>query len=151
MLTLTGCFIGDIFRHVVIVERFALFAILSSRVVLAVVADATGHSSRSLINRFIEVTGFAMIVAIALPARVRLLADRRFPRQIVIEVVACLAVQTLGVVSALASAMDHVLLVDDAGQRQTFRGVSVARTGTADHHVLDGVIVFLADFGPIIE
>lgn len=98
-----------------IIEWLALFAILPTRVVLAIVADPAGHPPRSLVNCFVEVAGSGMIVAVARSAGVRLLADRGLPRQIVVEVLALLAVETLGVVGALASTVDHVLLIDDAG------------------------------------
>lgn len=132
-----------------IIERFALFAILAPRIVMAIVADSAGHSSRSLVNRLVKVARGSVIVA--RPTGVRLFADRGFPRQIVVKVLAILAVQSFGVVSALASAVDHVLFVGDSGQRQTSGSVSVAGAGSANHHILDGVVIFLANLGSIVE
>ena len=80
---------------------------------LTIVADSAGYSARSLVDRFVEVAGTGMIVAIARPTGVRLFADRGLPRQVVVEVLALLAVETLSVVRALASAVDHVLLIGD--------------------------------------
>lgn len=100
-----------------IIEWLALFAILPPRIVLAIVADSAGHSARSLVDRFVEVAGIGMIVAIARSTSVRLFADRGLPRQIVIEVLALLAVEALGVVRTLASAVDHIFFIDDAWQR----------------------------------
>jgi len=92
----------------------ALFAILPSRVVLTIIADSAGHSARSLVDRFVEVAGIGVIVAIARSTGVRLFADRGLPRQVVVEVLALLTVEAPGVVRTLASAVDHILFVGDS-------------------------------------
>lgn len=113
-LTLTSISVRDVLRHIVIIKWLALFAILPSRVVLTIVADSTGHSARSLVDRLVEVAGIGMVVTITWPTCVRLFAHRGFPWQVVVEVLALLAIETLGVVRTLASAVDHVLLIGDS-------------------------------------
>jgi len=97
-----------------IIEWLALFAILPSRIVLAIVADSAGHSARSLVDHFVEVTRIGMIVAIARSTSVRLFADSGLPRQIVVEVFATLTIETFSIVCTLTSAMDHVLFIRDS-------------------------------------
>lgn len=141
----------NVLGGVAIEERLAQFAIRSHGVVLAIVANAAGHPSRTFVNSFVEVTGTRVIVTDARSASVRLLPDGRFPRQIVVKVLALLAVQSGCVVSAFASTVHHVLLVGDARKRKTPGRVAVARTGSADHDVLDSVVVFLAYLRTIVE
>ena len=105
----------DVLRNVVIIERFALFAVLSTSVVLAIVTDSARDSAGPLVDRLVEVTGGGMVVAVARSASVRLLSNSWLPRQIVVEVLAFLAVETCRVVGALAPAVHHVLLVRDPG------------------------------------
>ena len=134
-----------------IIERFALFAILSTSVVLAIVTDSARDSAGPLVDRLVEVTGGGMIVAVARSASVRLLSNSWLPRQIVVEVLAFLAVEACRVVGAFAPAVHHVLLVRDPGQREAPGCVAVARAGPTDHHVLDSVVVFLADLRAIVQ
>lgn len=110
---MTSVSIRNVLCNVVIIEWLALLAILPSRVMLAIVANSTGHSARSLIDRFVEVAGIGMIVTIARSTRIRLFADRGLPRQVVIEILALLAVEALSVVRTLASTVDHVLLIEN--------------------------------------
>lgn len=75
-------------------------------------------------------------------ARVRLSADGRFPREIVEKVLAGFAVQTFGVVCALALTVDHVRFADGAVLWQATRRVSITRTRPSDDHFGYGVIIF---------
>lgn len=74
--------------------------------------------------------------------RVRLSANGRFPREIVEKVLAGLAVQTFGVVRALALAVDHVRFADGTVLWQATRRVSITRTRPSDDHFGDRVIIF---------
>jgi len=70
-----------------------------------------------------------------------LLADGRLPGQIVEKVIAVLAVETLGVVGALALAVHHIRPGQHVGQRQTSGRVSITRARATHHHVVNGVVV----------
>lgn len=76
-------------------------------------------------------------------ARVGLRDHSGAPWQIVVEVLALLAVEAHGVVGTLAAPVYHVRAVKHAGQGQAARGVPVARTRPSHHHVVDAVVVFL--------
>lgn len=80
-----------------------------------------------------------------------LLSESRLPWQVVVEIFAVLAVQAFGVVGALASSVDHVVLSVESLQRQTTRSVTVAGAGTTNDHVRDGVVVLLVDLRTVIE
>lgn len=54
-----------------------------------------------------------------------LLSESGFPWKVVVKVFAVFAVQTLGVVGALASAVNHVVLGVESFQRQTARSVTI--------------------------
>lgn len=132
-------------------ERLAELAVLSSGVMLTVVADTSGYPTASLVHSFVKVTAGRVSVAIAHATGVGLLANGWFPGQVVEEVFALLAIATLGVVGAIASAVYHVLFVIDTVERKTVRSVTVARAGTSDNHLLDGVVVLFADLAAVVQ
>lgn len=92
-----------------------------------------------------------MAVTVAAATCVGLLADGGLPGQVVVEILAFLAVAALGVMGTLALAMHHVLLVGHAVEGQAARGVTVARARATYHHVLDGIVVLLANLRPVVE
>lgn len=71
-----------------------------------------------------------------------LLAERRLPWQIVVKILAFFAVQSFGIVRALAASVHHVNLVLDSLQRQTVRRVAIAGARSANHHIRNGIVVF---------
>lgn len=89
-------------------ERFALLAVASKSVVLAIVTDTTRDSSSRLIDSWIKVAPIRVMITVAAFASVRLTTNSRPPRKIVIEVFALLAVESLGVVRTFTSTVDHV-------------------------------------------
>lgn len=60
-------------------------------------------------------------------ARIGLLSKGWFPWQVVVEILAVFAVKAFGVVGALASSVNHVILGVKSFQRETARSVPVAR------------------------
>lgn len=80
-------------------------------VVLTVITYTTTDTTRVLINCVIKMTTGCVVVAVALLASVCLFAERRLPRQVVEEILALFAIQTLGVVRTFAFAVHHVELV----------------------------------------
>jgi len=101
------------------------------------------------------VTTHGVVVTLAFLAGIRLLSEGRFPGQIVEEVLAYLAVHSLGVVSTLAAAMDHAVFIVLLGKRrihwQTLGGVAVAGAGSSHHHVGDAVVVLLLVLQPAVQ
>jgi len=92
-----------------------------------------------------------VVVAVALLAGVRLGDDGRAPRQVVVEVLAALAVEPHRVVRALAAAVHHVGAVGDAGQRQTARRMAIAGAGSSHHHLVYAVVVLLLDLWASVQ
>lgn len=135
-------------RRYLIEERFAHLAVSAHGVVQALVADAAGHAAGRLVHGRIEVALARVVVAIAPFAGVRLTTDGRSPGQVVVEVLALLAVEALRVVRALAAAVHHVRARLDPFEGQAAGRVTVARARASDHHVVDGVVVFLLNFLP---
>ena len=124
-----------------VIEGLALLAVAAHGVVLAIVAHAAGNPSGGLVHGRIKVAPVRVVVAVAALARVRLAADGGPPRQVVVKVLALLAVESARVVGALAPAVHHVGARVDARQRQAARRVPVARARAAHHHVVDAVVV----------
>lgn len=89
-------------------ERFALLAVASKSVVLAIVADTTRDPSSRLIDRWIKVAPIRVMITIAAFASVRLATNSRPPRKIVIKVFALLAVESFSVVRTFTATVDHV-------------------------------------------
>lgn len=134
-------------------EWNALLAMLSLSVVLTVIAHSATDASRVLINGVIEVTACRVVIATALLTRVGLLTKGRLPGQVIEKVLALLTVQSLGVVRTLALSMHHVVLIRvlQVVQRQAPVRVSIARAGSTDNHVRDGVVVLLTDLLAVIQ
>lgn len=88
-------------------ERLAELAVLSSGVVLTIVTNTSGHSTASLVNGLVKVTAGRVLVTVTSSAGVGLLTHGRFPGQVVVEVLALLAVLALRVVGTLALAVNH--------------------------------------------
>lgn len=130
---------SDVLLGIAVEEGHALLAVLALRVVHAVVADAAGDMAGGHEDGLVEVTADGVLVALALLAGIRLLAEGRLPGQIVEEVLAELTVQALGVVGALAAPVHHAVLVvlghEGGIQGQALRGMAVAGAGTSHHHV----------------
>lgn len=148
---MTGFRVGDVPSHVVIEERLALLAVVSSRVVLAIIADTAGDPAGSLVDGLIEVTRRGVIVTVTLATGVGLFADRGLPRTVVVEVLTILAIESFGEVSALAPSMDHFFFVGDTRQFEARGRVAVTRARAANDHVLDSVVILLAYLGAIVE
>jgi len=100
--------IVSFFRWISVVERFALLAIAAHCVVLAAVADSARYPSGGFVHGRIVVAAIGVVVAVASFAGVGLATDGRPPRQVVVEIFTLLAIEALGVVGALAAAVDHV-------------------------------------------
>lgn len=101
--------INSILANIYLVEeRFALFAVASKSIVLAIVADTTRDPSSRLIDSWIKVAPVRVMITVAAFASIRLSTDSRPPRKIVIKVFALLAVESLGVVRTFTSTVDHV-------------------------------------------
>lgn len=118
---------------------------------LTVVADTPGYPTASLVDSFVKVAAGRVAVTVTHATGIGLLADGWFPGQVVKEVLALLAVATLGVVGTVASSVDHVIFVSDTVERKTMRSVTVARAGTSDNHLLDGVVVLLTDLATVVQ
>lgn len=115
---------------------------------LAVIADSAGYPSGGLVNGRVVMAAVGVVVAVAALAGVGLSADGRPPWQIVVKVFALFAIETLGVVRALAAAVDHVGRVRvrvHARKRQAAGRVTVTGARTAHHHVVHGVVVLFLD------
>lgn len=86
-------------------------------------------------------------------AGIRLSSDSRPPRQVVVEVLALLAVLSFGVVRALTFAVNHLwyhLPVPGAGSK-TPAGVAVTRATSTNDHVVYGVVILLLNLVPVVE
>ena len=77
-------------------------------VVHAIVANPTGDHPTGVIDCPIEVTAGGVVVALAATALIGLVSYGWPPGSVVVEVLALFAVQSLGVVGALTSAVDHI-------------------------------------------
>ena len=115
----------------------------------AVVADAAGDAAGGFVDGRVKVAPVRVVVAIAAFASVCLAANGRPPGQVVVEILALLAVESLGVVRALAPSVHHVRPLVDGRQGQAARGVAVTRAGPSNHHVVDGVVVLVLDLLPV--
>lgn len=118
---------------------------------LAVIADTSAHTSRMFINGLIEMAASCMVITVTFFTSIRLLAQGRLPRQIVEEVFALLAVQTLRIMRTLAPSVHHVDSVPYSLQRKTSRCVSIARTRSSHDHVRNGVVVLLLNLLAIVQ
>ena len=111
-----------------IISRPTLFAVGAHRVMQTIVANAAGAIPRRQIFEWIEMASIGVPVAFASFASVGHATDSRHPRQVVVEILALLAIQAFGVVLTLAFAVDHIptmnLLII---QRNTSGSVTVAR------------------------
>ena len=115
----------------------------------AVVADAAGDAAGGFVDGRVKVAPVRVVVAVAALASVGLAANGRPPGQVVVEILALLAVESLGVVRALAPSVHHVRPLVDGRQGQAARGVAVTRAGPSNHHVVDGVVVLVLDLLPV--
>lgn len=88
----------------------ALFAVTTGCIVLTVITHATGHVTRQFEYFLVEVTSRSVIVAVTFLTLVFLFSERRLPLQVVVQVLAFLAVQPRCIVGAFAFAMHHVRL-----------------------------------------
>ena len=91
-----------------IIEQFALLAIAAHGVVLAIIADSAGDFAGGFVDGGVKVALVRVVVTVAAFARVRLSTDGRLPGVVVVKILALFAVEALGVVRALASAVHHV-------------------------------------------
>ncbi len=114
--------------------RLALFAVLAHRVVLAVVADAASHVSGSLVGGPVEVAARRVRIAVAALAFVRLLFDRRMPRDVVVEVLALLAVQPFRVMRTLATTVHLNTKIDTLGS-SFYEGIRMNERSNISGHV----------------
>ena len=143
--------IADMSCWVVVEEGLAELAVLASGVVLAIVADTTADASASLIDSFVEVTASGMLVAVTASTGVGLFAKCRFPGYVVEKVLTLFTVTAFGVVIALALTVNHLVFVRHTVQWKTSGSVTVARARATNGHVLDGIVVFLADFRTVVK
>lgn len=137
--------IGDVSAWLLIKERFAFLTVMAHGVVSAFIADTAADTTGCLVNGGIEVTPGGVVVAIAPFACICILSLCRSPRQIIVKVFTLLAVQSLRVVRTFASTMYHVSVVLLPWKWNTPGGVAVAGTAATDHHVVQGIVIFLFD------
>lgn len=150
-LTQTCFRMSNIFGHIVIKEWFAEFAVLSHSIVLTVIANTARYSSRIFINSFVEMARVCVIVTNTRSTSVRLLSNSWFPRKIIVEVLTFFAIQSRSIMSTLASAVHHVFLIRDSRKRKASRRVTVTGTRSANHYVLDGIVIFLSNLCAVVE
>ena len=62
-----------------------------------------------------------------------------------VEVVALLAVETFGVMSAFTPSIDHIGNGLLSGLCDASAGVSIAGTAASDHHIIYGIVVLFFD------
>ena len=105
-LTFANVRIGDE-QGVVLVEKvFAKFASRSTGVVFTIFANAARCVIRLCVSKRIESTTFGVSVTFAQATRIRLTDASRSPRTIVVQIGAAFAIQTFGVMRAVASSVD---------------------------------------------
>ena len=85
-----------------------MLAIAAHGVVLAIIADSAGDFAGGFVDGGVKVALVRVVVTVAAFARVRLSTDGRLPGVVVVKILALFAVEALGVVRALASAVHHV-------------------------------------------
>lgn len=113
----------------------------------AIIANTATGVHRLSEDGWIKVTSGGMVVAVASLAGVGRRPDGGHPRQVVVKVFASLAIQPGRVVLTLALPENlvlakHLLIV----QRDASGGMTVARAGASDYHVIDGVVVLFLNF-----
>jgi hypothetical protein len=101
-------------------------------------------------------TPSCMSITIAAFAFVPFFANRRSPRKIIEKWFAFLAVQSSRVMCALASSMNHVSIASDESNalifnRNTARGMTIARTTASNDRIIDCIVIFFSDFRSIIQ
>lgn len=96
---------------ITIEERHALLAMLTLRIMQTIVAHSARDKPGGNKDRIIEVAAEGVAIALAFLARVCLLPERRFPWQIIVEILASLAIQALGVVRTIATSVHHLIVL----------------------------------------
>lgn len=141
---LTNQWVAQLPPGILIISRTTLLAIGAHRMAKTSITHSSRPVPGSQIFERIVVASVRVTVTLASLAGVGDTSNRRHPRQIVVEILALLAVQAFSVVLTLAFAVDHVSPMDPLVlQRNAPRSVSVARAGSSHHHVVDGVVVLL--------
>lgn len=111
-VTITGdaCHFGpDVSQWVAVEERLADLAVAAHGVVLALITDATTGVACGQVHSHVKVAPVGVFVAVALFASMWIVDLSWTPRQVLIEILAELTVETLGVVLADTSSVDHAL------------------------------------------
>jgi len=142
--------IREVSARIPVEELFALFTVTTHGVVHTVVTDTSTDTTRQLKHSSVKVATGRMVVTITTSARIGLLAGW-FPRQVIVEILARFAVETLGVVGTFTLAVNHVGLGLHPLLRQTARGVAVARTRPSHHHLIDSIVIFLLNFFSVVQ
>jgi len=153
-ITVTGLAdsrIPDITVRILVVERLALLTVLALSVMLALITHTSCLVTRGHKHSSIKVTPCCMPIAVTLSASLGLSSSCWLPWQIIVEVLATLTVETLGVMRALTLAKHHIRIVSLTIEWQTTRGVTIAGAGTTHYHIIHGVIVLLFDLISIVQ
>lgn len=153
----TDMWIVDGSSWITIEEWFTLLAVLSLGIMHTIVANSSSHESTSFINGSIEVTSQSVSITVTWFTLVLLVSNRWSPRQIIVECLALLTIQSFCVVHTLAPSVNNVrtlhygIRADVGIDRDTSGGVTVAGARTTDDDFVDGVVVLLVDFWSIIQ
>jgi hypothetical protein len=132
-------------------EWLALLTVPAHSVVLTIITDPTTGTIGDLIDSRVKVTAISVTVAIASFTLIGLAMRGRPPGLVIIECLASLTVVPLGVVTAETFPLDHSLLEGYTFSRDAACGMSITVTAATDHHVIDGIVVFLTDLLAVVQ